>query len=310
MMNRFYPTPSPLLRLSPTSLTLLLLLACSEADVGQDWVGDRSTGGAADVSGDSTGGTTQSSTGGQAVVGSPPSGGDGTGGASGGQPTNANGATGGASPLTDSGGALGGDGTGSSGGGLTGAGATGGEPTGGSPTSDGGQPTGGAFANSGGNPTGATGGGGATAATGGTGQQAGGGASGGTGAGGNGSGAASSGSGAATSSGGAQNSVPTFNEVAEYLDSQCSSSNCHGANRRPILLDDPNLRATLETYTVSRCQDDPLVVPGDPEGSSLYRVLQTGCGNLSMPPGCGSPPCLAEAAAALRDWMLLEDPFE
>ena len=85
----------------------------------------------------------------------------------------------------------------------------------------------------------------------------------------------------------------TFTEVREFLgtefDGIAPCFDCHdtGGDLPYVFKDDETLYDTLMTTTIERCEDRTLVVPGDPDNSALYLVLEGTCGMVQkMPAGC------------------------
>lgn len=110
--------------------------------------------------------------------------------------------------------------------------------------------------------------------------------------------------------------IDSFAEAADFIGTTCGVSGCHLLPYPPSLSksDLERLRETLRTYTVERCGNIPLVVPGNPDGSALVLAITGVCPNLLMPVGCVEPyggvPCIQEdQVARLRDWIASEDPF-
>lgn len=90
------------------------------------------------------------------------------------------------------------------------------------------------------------------------------------------------------------NEPTPFDRVAtEVLGATCSSQYCHGGWSDDL----------VEHTGTGLCDGQPLVVPGDPEASLLWRKVAPGvevCGN-KMPGPQGLPP---EQAELIRTWIL------
>ncbi|MEM7604733.1 MAG: DUF1588 domain-containing protein [Myxococcota bacterium] len=88
--------------------------------------------------------------------------------------------------------------------------------------------------------------------------------------------------------------------VIRYLETQCGNAACHGGGAYPTL--NRTSFADLPTLRSQRV-DEPLIVPGDPDGSWLYRKIagtQGAAGGALMPLGASSP---REDIAVLGEWI-------
>jgi hypothetical protein len=101
--------------------------------------------------------------------------------------------------------------------------------------------------------------------------------------------------------------LASFDTVRFIIDAtRCVDISCHGEQIQPTILDDPELYDTLLTYTVERCENRVLVVPGQPENSALPMLLREGCGELpQMPLGCASSNlCVPDSyIAGIEQWI-------
>ena len=62
---------------------------------------------------------------------------------------------------------------------------------------------------------------------------------------------------------------------------------------------------TLMSLSVARCNNQAMVVPGDPTASAFYNVLTDNCSNFRMPPSCPSNHCTGEENVQLvESWIL------
>lgn len=87
--------------------------------------------------------------------------------------------------------------------------------------------------------------------------------------------------------------TPFDRVAAEVLSPTCSNQYCHGGWSDDL----------VEHAGTGLCDGQPLVVPGDPEASLLWRKVAPGvevCGN-KMPGPQGLPP---EQAELIRTWIL------
>ena len=96
-----------------------------------------------------------------------------------------------------------------------------------------------------------------------------------------------------TTTGSGEPEPMTFEEVRAFLDTEINGSvpcfDCHhsGGDLPYVFKNDDTLYDTLMTTMISRCEDRTLVVPGDPDNSALYLVLEGDCGSVGkMPSGC------------------------
>jgi hypothetical protein len=98
----------------------------------------------------------------------------------------------------------------------------------------------------------------------------------------------------------------TFEQIDAYLVGVCSTSTaCHGAGAREIVLRDGGTYDKLLEFTVERCDDQLLVVPNDPSASALYNLITGGCGNFRMPPACQSNMCTGiDNVRMVESWIL------
>ncbi len=104
--------------------------------------------------------------------------------------------------------------------------------------------------------------------------------------------------------------APTYAEAADFLQGNCATRECHGGTTPPTLTNDAALPDTLSTYTVAACGNATLVVPGNAQASAIRMVVQSECGAVVMPLGCGDVTCLPpEAVDALVRWLSQPDPF-
>ena len=118
---------------------------------------------------------------------------------------------------------------------------------------------------------------------------------------GGGSGSASAGRGG--SAGTTSVSAPTFASVRTLITQACAEATCHGGRRNPNL-GTASLYTTLTTTTVRECGSDRLVTPRDPANSAILELVQGQCGELWMPEGCDTLPCIdAESIKLLTDWI-------
>lgn len=85
----------------------------------------------------------------------------------------------------------------------------------------------------------------------------------------------------------------TFEEVRAFLGTpingiaDCFECHSHGGDLPYVFADDDTLYETLTTSVITRCDNHTLVVPGDPDNSALYLVLNGPCGSVAqMPSGC------------------------
>lgn len=85
----------------------------------------------------------------------------------------------------------------------------------------------------------------------------------------------------------------TFAEVREFLDTDtgvlppCFECHHSGGDLPYVFKNDETLYDTLMTTMIERCENRTLVVPGDPDNSALYLVLNGTCGTVGkMPSGC------------------------
>ncbi|MFT4702354.1 MAG: hypothetical protein ACI81R_000038 [Bradymonadia bacterium] len=90
----------------------------------------------------------------------------------------------------------------------------------------------------------------------------------------------------------------------------CTFSSCHGGPLSAANLDlaSDGLYERLMTHSVSRPGADPLIVPGDPEGSTLYQLLSTctpSVGGVAVPHmPLNAPELLPDASVAMiRQWI-------
>jgi hypothetical protein len=91
----------------------------------------------------------------------------------------------------------------------------------------------------------------------------------------------------------------------------CTFSSCHDAKSPAAGLDlqSPGLRDALLGHQVAAAGAPPLVVPGDPDGSWMYRILSRcaptdGAGDVVRPMPYNAPVLLPDAhVAALRAWI-------
>lgn len=79
----------------------------------------------------------------------------------------------------------------------------------------------------------------------------------------------------------------SFELVRYMVDLGCSATICHGGCLDFVLLDDSLLYDKLMNTVVPECENNPLITPGQPEASALYRLISGGCPDLQqMPNGC------------------------
>jgi hypothetical protein len=142
---------------------------------------------------------------------------------------------------------------------------------------------------------------------------------GGTGTGGTGGGtgvAAPSSGGAGTmgnggSGGGGDAIPPTFATLQLVIMALgCDGSDCHsGSEFNPLdLVRDQDLYMNLTTTIAEKCENLPIVDPGNPDGSALMKVITGPCGDLpQMPAGCvpgeGGGCVPPEYIAAIEQWI-------
>ena len=99
----------------------------------------------------------------------------------------------------------------------------------------------------------------------------------------------------------------TFQFIVEAT--PCNGSDCHGhpGNDLNLIPTGDELYEILTTTVAEKCENLPVVNPGDPENSALVRLLKGPCGELpQMPDGCiqdqGS--CLPpQYVKAVEDWI-------
>ena len=105
----------------------------------------------------------------------------------------------------------------------------------------------------------------------------------------------------------APSAEPTLDNVrAGVLEPSCTFSACHGdAKAAGLQLNVSGLRQALLEHEVQAGTDLPLLAPGDPEGSWLYRIVsrcEPGVGATHMPRN--APVLLPDATVALlREWI-------
>ncbi len=85
----------------------------------------------------------------------------------------------------------------------------------------------------------------------------------------------------------------SFAQVTAVLQKNCVV--CHGPMATPALIQSDSLYSTLTTTSISPCNGDSLVTPGDVASSALVSVLTGKCGQLKMPFGCDTTPCIPQA---------------
>lgn len=90
----------------------------------------------------------------------------------------------------------------------------------------------------------------------------------------------------------------TFESAQAVFDQSCALGGCHGGARptNPPLAADQSFGAIVGEQGISLCNGELLVDPGNPDGSCLLGLVETG----QMPPGGG----LAQGQIdALRSWI-------
>jgi hypothetical protein len=82
--------------------------------------------------------------------------------------------------------------------------------------------------------------------------------------------------------------LATLEEVIVFFG--CNGACCHGGNAEITPLDlriGDDLLENLTTTVSAKCDNLPVVAPGNPEGSALIRLLKGECGGIQrMPAGC------------------------
>jgi hypothetical protein len=106
-----------------------------------------------------------------------------------------------------------------------------------------------------------------------------------------GGGTAGMGTGGSGAGGADPNAIPPTFETLELIIMAlgCDGSDCHGGNEfNPLsLVRDDSLYMNVTTFVSAKCENLPLVDPGNPDGSALIRVMTGPCGDLrQMPDGC------------------------
>lgn len=93
----------------------------------------------------------------------------------------------------------------------------------------------------------------------------------------------------------------------------CGSGSCHGGEATPHFKDNDELHAALvnpANIADDYCGGLPLITPGDPSKSAIFKAISEGCGTIGyMPRGCDPDPiygnCLpADAVDAVEAWIL------
>jgi hypothetical protein len=106
---------------------------------------------------------------------------------------------------------------------------------------------------------------------------------------------------------GADAALANFDNVRFIVEAaRCNDLSCHGGSQMPHLVDDAELHGTLLSYTVERCENRMLVVPGQPDSSALPMLLKDGCGVIPrMPLGCvSSNLCVPDNyIAGIEQWI-------
>lgn len=66
-----------------------------------------------------------------------------------------------------------------------------------------------------------------------------------------------------------------------------------------------SLYTTLTTYVAQDCNNEKLVVPGQPQSSALVKILSGPCGVVpQMPKGCKGDGCVPQAYIdAISGWI-------
>lgn len=101
--------------------------------------------------------------------------------------------------------------------------------------------------------------------------------------------------------------VPSFSDIAFRMNLSCATVICHTGPPYfdPVLSDAKGtLYDTLMTWVVEGCNDTKLIVPGDPDNSAFFMVLEPGrCPGVPlMPLEC--PECVTEDDLdAIRAWV-------
>jgi hypothetical protein len=105
----------------------------------------------------------------------------------------------------------------------------------------------------------------------------------------------------------------TFGAVAEIMRQNCGLSACHGGgpeSQELVYTNVATLHSVLTTTIVSECNNNPLVMPGDPVNSALIKLPNWDCtdpsgGPFVMPQGCIEDPCLPPAElASITAWIM------
>ncbi len=99
--------------------------------------------------------------------------------------------------------------------------------------------------------------------------------------------------------------VPTLAEISQILLVTCGNIICH----MPPPYEPPDFSSTddalytlLTTYTAARCQNAPLVVPGDAAASAIIKAVTNDCGGFYMPPDTYFP-FTEEELAKITAWI-------
>jgi len=99
----------------------------------------------------------------------------------------------------------------------------------------------------------------------------------------------------------------TFAHVAGIMQENCGFPACHGGGpdgQDLIFVNPATLYTNLTTKVVMACNNNILVVPGDPNNSALLKLPTWQCTDFVMPQGCIEDPCLKETElASIRAWI-------
>lgn len=80
--------------------------------------------------------------------------------------------------------------------------------------------------------------------------------------------------------------ILTMAEVRDILILRCGYGICHLPNYTPpnFGANEADLHTTLTTWMAAKCENVPLVIPGNASASSIIRLVKHECPELYMPP--------------------------
>ena len=96
--------------------------------------------------------------------------------------------------------------------------------------------------------------------------------------------------------------------MSDIIVRTCATAMCHGGRRNPNL-SAANLYTTLTGTAVRQCGNDRMVTARDTANSALLEVVNGQCGNLVMPEGCDTLPCIGtDEITIISNWILAGAP--